>query len=258
MRVAGLVGALVLRCLAVIGDSSWAWWGGTPWWLLPFALSGLLLRGSGHAVAGRPRARGRTPRRRPTTRDAARRDRSTAGRRAPREAREPTLGRAARPDRLAGRDRPGRDRDLRRDRSEDVHWTTYLAVALARRRRRPADRHVLRQRRPAHRDRHRCWPSRWPSARCFPSGRIGAQQPTPTVAADVKSHYKHGIGPAGARPDRGVRPGRAARTHHQPRRRHRPDHGHRAGRAQRRRSTPTSRPARSALFGREDDGTDLS
>jgi phage shock protein PspC (stress-responsive transcriptional regulator) len=38
VRVAGLVGAVILAALSIVGDSSWAWWGGTPWWLLPFAL----------------------------------------------------------------------------------------------------------------------------------------------------------------------------------------------------------------------------
>lgn len=38
VRVAGLVGALVLAALSVVGDSSWAWWGGAPWWLVPFAV----------------------------------------------------------------------------------------------------------------------------------------------------------------------------------------------------------------------------
>lgn len=38
VRVVGLVAAVVVALLAMLGDNSWRWWGGAPWWLLPVAL----------------------------------------------------------------------------------------------------------------------------------------------------------------------------------------------------------------------------
>ncbi|WP_456698454.1 PspC domain-containing protein [Aeromicrobium sp. P5_D10] len=38
VRVAGMVGAVVLAVLSAVGDGSWSWWGSAPWWLIPFAI----------------------------------------------------------------------------------------------------------------------------------------------------------------------------------------------------------------------------
>lgn len=38
VRVAGMIGAVVLAVLSAVGDGSWSWWGDAPWWLVPFAV----------------------------------------------------------------------------------------------------------------------------------------------------------------------------------------------------------------------------
>lgn len=38
VRVAGMIGAVVLAVLSAVGDGSWAWWGSAPWWIVPFAV----------------------------------------------------------------------------------------------------------------------------------------------------------------------------------------------------------------------------
>lgn len=38
VRVAGMIGAVVLAVLSAVGDGSWSWWGDAPWWIVPFAL----------------------------------------------------------------------------------------------------------------------------------------------------------------------------------------------------------------------------
>lgn len=38
VRVGGMIGAVVLAALSAVGDGSWSWWSGAPWWILPFAL----------------------------------------------------------------------------------------------------------------------------------------------------------------------------------------------------------------------------
>ncbi len=38
VRTIGLVAAAALAVLSLIGNSSWAWWGDAPWWIIPFAL----------------------------------------------------------------------------------------------------------------------------------------------------------------------------------------------------------------------------
>lgn len=38
VRVAGMIGAVVLAALSAVGDGSWSWWGNAPWWLVPIAI----------------------------------------------------------------------------------------------------------------------------------------------------------------------------------------------------------------------------
>jgi phage shock protein PspC (stress-responsive transcriptional regulator) len=190
VRVAGLVGALILAALSVVGDSSSAWWGNTAWWLVPVGFVVYLFW-------VRPRRR----------RDAA----AAAGSAAPSPAGEPApTVQMTRPYAPPRPERPRRSPALLALTSsitaialaltwiydttrQDVHWTAYLAVALA-----VVALGVLVG--------TVVGDAGWLMAigvllavalavgSVLPSGRIGTQTPSPTTAADVKPHYRHGIG----------------------------------------------------------------
>ncbi|NRQ49798.1 PspC domain-containing protein [Aeromicrobium stalagmiti] len=194
VRVAGLVAAVVLAVLSLVGDSSWAWWGGAPWWLLPFAL---LL----YVFWIRPRRR---------REEREQRERHTG-------AYDPATGAGFDETQHLGvtqqkvsTSRPRRSPALLvlttsiaaialaatliyDQTQENVPWTTYVAVALA-----VVGVGLLVG-------------TFFGNGgiligigillaialgigSVFPSGRIGRQAPTPEVAAQVKATYKHGIG----------------------------------------------------------------
>ncbi len=183
VRVAGLVGALVLAALSLVGDSSWAWWGDTAWWLVPVAL---LL----YVAWLRPRRRREA---RATTFDpTATAEVGTVVRPVATRAHEPrspallVLTASVAAIALAAT-------WIYDETQRDVHWTAYVAVALAvvalgllvgtvvgdgglli------AIGIVLAV--------------TLAIGSLFPSGRIGSQTPTPTVAADVRPSYRHGVG----------------------------------------------------------------
>jgi len=197
VRVAGLVGALILAALSVVGNSSWAWWGGTPWWLLPVALVFYVFW-----VRPRRRREAREQRDRPAQ---------------PVPAPDPaTAADVVGTQRLQATERPvTRSREPRSpallaltaslaaialaatwiydETQDDLHWTSYVAVALA-----VVGVGLLIGTFFGHGG---------PLigigvllaialaiGSAFPSGRIGSQTPTPATAADVASHYRHGIG----------------------------------------------------------------
>lgn len=182
VRVAGLIGALILAALSIVGDSSWAWWGGAPWWLVPFALVFYIFW-----VRPRRRREARQVSASPEQAHTAAVTVPTAKK--PREPRSPALlGLTASIAAIALA-----VTWIYEETQKDVHWTTYLAVALAvvgvglligtffgQGGALIAIGILLA--------------IALAIGSVFPSGRIGEQTPTPTVAADVKSHYRHGIG----------------------------------------------------------------
>lgn len=181
VRVAGLVGALILAILAIVGDSSWAWWGGTPWWLVPFAVLAYLVW--------------IRPRRRREDREAVVTEHAPPGTvvvPTPKRPREPRsnalLGLTASLAAIALAVTWIYD-----ETQKDVHWTTYLAVALA-----VVGVGLLIGTFFGHGGPLIAIGILLAIAlgigSIFPSGRVGAQHPTPTVATDVRSHYKHGVG----------------------------------------------------------------
>lgn len=180
VRVIGLVGAVILAALSIVGNSSWAWWGQTPWGLVPLALLVYVfwIR----------------PRRRREAREAA----ATP---------QPPVGAVTVPPNNKPRER--RSAALLAlttslavialavtwivDETQDVPWTTYLAVALA-----VVGVGLLIGTFFGHGG---------PLigigillaialaiGSVFPTGPIGSQQPKPTVAAEVQTHYRHGVG----------------------------------------------------------------
>jgi phage shock protein PspC (stress-responsive transcriptional regulator) len=194
VRVAGLVGAVILAVLTVVGDSSWAWWGDTVWWLVPLAL---LL----YAVWLRPRRR----------REAARRHDQTVPDPATVMAHEYATAKAAAvTEKKLTRAREPRSPALLAltasvasialaatwiydETQKDLHWTAYVAVTLA-----VVALGLLIG---------TFVGDGGPLigiglvlaitlgiGSVFPSGRIGSQTPAPTVAADVSTRYQHGIG----------------------------------------------------------------
>jgi phage shock protein PspC (stress-responsive transcriptional regulator) len=189
VRVAGLVGAVILATLSIVGDSSWAWWGDAPWTLVPLAIVF-------YVFWARPRRRraARDRREAALVPDRAASDdvaATTAQRAAakPREPRSPalfglTVSLAAIALAVTW---------IYEETQKDIHWTTYLAVALA-----IVGLGLLIG---------TFIGNGGPLiaigillaialgiGSAFPSGRIGEQTPTPTTAADVRSHYKHGVG----------------------------------------------------------------
>jgi len=189
VRVTGLVGAVILAALSIVGDSSWAWWGDATWWLVPIGLLFWLFW-------VRPRQR-RQQRRQPvpdpaTAPDFAETKKLQVTERKIKKSRErwspallilttslTAIAFAA---------------TLIYDQVEkDVPWTMYVAVALA-----VVGAGLLVG---------TFFGNSGPLigvgivlavalaiGSAVPSGRIGSQTPTPTVAADARAHYRHGVG----------------------------------------------------------------
>ena len=196
VRVAGLAGAAILAVLSIVGNSSWAWWGDSPWWLLPV---GLVF----YVVWVRPRRR----------RDAARRDEPTTV--APDPATVTAHEHATATAAAVTQKKPKRAREPRSpallalttsltaialaatwiydETQEDVHWTTYIAVALG----------VVALGLLIGTFVGDAGPLigvgillaiTLAIGSVFPTGRIGSQTPILTVAADVSPTYEYGIG----------------------------------------------------------------
>ena len=186
VRVVGLVVALILAGLAIVGDSSWAWWGDTPWWLLPFALLAYFLW-------IRPRRRREASDMPQTVTPTGSTSQTgtmvyppTPRPREPRSA--ALLGLTASMAAIALA-----VTWIYEETQENIHWTTYLAVALA-----VVGVGLLIGTFFGHGGALIVIGILLTIALAigsvFPSGRVGAQEPTPTVAAEVRSQYKHGIG----------------------------------------------------------------
>ncbi|MCL3819780.1 PspC domain-containing protein [Aeromicrobium wangtongii] len=187
VRVGGLVAAAILAALSIVGDSSWAWWGGAPWWLLPTAL---VL----YVFWVRPRRR------------REQRERREQVLHDPTADRTPTIPVT----RTAAEPREGRSNTLLLltaslaaialavtliydEVQEDLPWTTYVAVALA-----AVGVGLL------------IGTFFGTSGglvligavlavaltvgSALPGGRLGTQRTSPTLAAAVDDHYRHGIG----------------------------------------------------------------
>jgi phage shock protein PspC (stress-responsive transcriptional regulator) len=194
VRVAGLVGALIVAGLSLVGDSSWAWWGDTAWWLIPVGLVVYLfwVRPRRRRDAAVVAATTATPPVAPTAGEPA----PTVQMAWPTAAPEPR--------------RPPRSPALLAltasvaaialaatwiydETQDDVHWTAYVAVALA----------VVALGLLVGTLVGDGGPliaigivlaTVLAVGSVFPSGRIGTQRPVPTAAADVEPHYRHGIG----------------------------------------------------------------
>ncbi|MBP2390828.1 PspC domain-containing protein [Aeromicrobium fastidiosum] len=201
VRVAGLVGALILAALSIVGDSSWAWWGDTAWWLVPvgfgfyFAWLRPRRRRDAAAATATPDVGDPT-----VVHSAAA---GTAGDSAP----TMPLARPAAPPRAK---RPPRSPALLAltasvaaiglaatwiydETQRDLHWTAYIAVALG----------VVALGLLVGTFVGDGGPLigiglllvvTLAIGSVFPSGQIGSQKPAPTVAADVQRTYRHGIG----------------------------------------------------------------
>ena len=189
VRVAGLVAATILAALSIIGDSGWAWWGGAPWWILPFAL---VL----YVLWIRPRRR-REERARHGADPATAHDDVAAhtlliAQQSPRKPREPrspallVLTASVAAIAVAAT-------WIYDETQNDVHWTMYVAVSLA-----VVAAGLLVGTLFGHGG---------PLigvgivlaialaiGSLFPEGPIGSQTRTPTVAADVRAEYRHGVG----------------------------------------------------------------
>lgn len=262
VRIAGLVGAVILSVLSIVGDSSWAWWGDTPWWLVPFALLFYVFW-----VRPRRRRQARTehPHPAPVPGPTSAVDDATTY--APTTTQpkitQPTISTSREPRSAA---LLGLTSSLvaialaatwiYEATQKDIPWTTYVAVALA-----VVGVGLLVG-------------TFFGNGgvligvgvllaitlaigSVFPSGRIGQQTPTPTTAADVKAEYRHGIGRLELDLSRVSDPerllGRTIRIH--------------AGIGQTRIAVPEGlnldvhadvKAGQISLFGRDDDGTDVS
>lgn len=203
VRIAGLVGAVILAVLSVVGDSSWAWWGGAPWWLVPVALVFYVFwvrprRRREARAAHRP---GEQPFPVDTATAAASATTTEQTAFEPAQAWQPYPPKAPRPPRspallaltasltaiaLAAT-------WIYEETQKDLHWTTYIAVALA-----VVGTGLLIGTFVGHGAPLIAIGIVLAVAlgigSVFPSGRIGSQQPRPDVAAEVRTHYKHGIG----------------------------------------------------------------
>ncbi|MCW2770621.1 MAG: hypothetical protein JWR27_2054 [Aeromicrobium sp.] len=184
VRVAGLVVAAAVAALSIVGDNGWAWWGGAPWWLLPL---GLVY----YVFVVRPRRRheaqeGLATPGAPGTASGPVTDRDPAG---PPRGRSPALtilvvsvtAIALAATRIWS------------EYHDEVPWTGYVAIALG-----IVALGLLVS---------TFVGSGGPLiaigvllaialaiGSVLPDGRIGAQTPTPTTAADVRSRYTHGVG----------------------------------------------------------------
>ncbi|WP_188110558.1 PspC domain-containing protein [Aeromicrobium ginsengisoli] len=199
VRVAGLVGAVVLAVVAVVGDGGW-FWGGAPWVLVPIAFVYYL-------IVVRPR------RRRQAETDLATQYAPPGVDPADESLRGPEFAAAK-----AGLVANQKYAKAKRERSwtltlltlsvaaiavastgiynayhDSPHWTTYVAVALG-----VVALGLLVS---------TLWGHGGPLiavgvllaitlaiGSVVPSGPIGTQAPTLATAADVRGHYKHGIG----------------------------------------------------------------
>ncbi|MRJ76323.1 PspC domain-containing protein [Aeromicrobium sp. SMF47] len=192
VRVAGLLVAVVLASLALVGDTSWSWWDGSPWWLLPVALVVWVF------YLG--------PRRR---REERERLEQPATVHAPGGAAEPAATRRFQ------RQTAGTPRDRRSQAllgltmscvaiavavtviydvtQESVPRTTYIAVALT-----VVAMGLLVGAFFGNSGGLIAIGALLAIAltigSLLPNGRIGAQQPTPVTAAAVDAHYRHGVG----------------------------------------------------------------
>ncbi|MET1038835.1 MAG: PspC domain-containing protein [Aeromicrobium sp.] len=194
VRVAGLVAAVILAALSIISDSSWAWWGdAAPWWILPFALVLYLLwirprrrrdaRRPAETVADHPATADQTMTMPPVV---GPRQLSTAK---SREHRSPALlGLTASLAAIAIAATV-----IYEQTQQDVHWTTYVAVALA-----VTGVGLLIG---------TFVGDGGPLiaigvllavvlaiGSVFPSGPVGEQRPTPRTAAELQTDYRHGVG----------------------------------------------------------------
>ncbi len=189
VRVAGLVGALVLAVVSIVGDSSWAWWGGSAWWLVPFAVLFFF-------VWVRPRRR-REERARgdaePTLVD-------TTASVAPTTVTQPKIKKKREPRSPALLALTASLTAIALaatwiydETQKDVHATAYIAVALA----------VVALGLLIGTLVGDAGPLigigllltiALAIGSVFPTGRIGSQTVLPTVAADVAPRYEHGIG----------------------------------------------------------------
>jgi phage shock protein PspC (stress-responsive transcriptional regulator) len=195
VRVGGLVAAVVLAALSAAGDTSWAWWGDTAWWLIPLAVVFYLFwvrpRRRGHTVVPTPQDERSVPVDAATTEPTVQ---------MPRPAAAPAPARA----------RPRRSPALLAlttsvtaialaatwiydETQDDVHWTAYVAAALA-----VVAVGVLVG--TVVGDAGLLivvgvlLTATLAVSSVFPSGRIGLQSPAPTAAAEVRTHYRHGVG----------------------------------------------------------------
>lgn len=195
VRTAGLVGALALAVLSLVGDSSWAWWGDTAWWLVPVAL---VL----YVVWIRPRRR----------REARAADTATTGTDHTGDADGVAARQSPEPPRAAKQKKARRPRSpalllltssvgaialaatwIVDETRQDVHWTTYVAVALAVVAVGLLVGTVVGDGGPLIAI-GIVLAITLAIGSLFPSGRIGSQIATPTVAAGVPPSYEHGIG----------------------------------------------------------------
>lgn len=191
VRTIGLVVAAGIAVLSLVGNSSWSWWGNATWWIIPFALLFYIFW-----IRPQRRREARTPT--PAAYDPTSVDMYT----------QAVVDQAVQK-KLAKSRRPRSPALFLLTMSlaaialavvwivdetqRDVHWTAYVAVSLA-----VVGVGLLIG---------TFIGDGGPLiaigvllaialaiGSVFPTGRIGEQRPTPTTAADVKASYRHGIG----------------------------------------------------------------